>query len=203
MRTLSKFLLVIFLLAVAFVAVADQRYALVVGISDYEESPLKNPTNDAADMTTALMEVGFSVQHLENVSRKEFRRAIREFSDKLSEEDIGLFYFSGHGVQVKGENFLIPIGADIQAAFEIEDEAVSVRSILGAMEESGSRLNVVILDACRNNPFRSFRGNYSLFCPCLRNNVTASNSAGTGICSGRLPTIAPQSPRRPGTRPHL
>jgi len=158
MKSLPKVLLAIFLLAITFVAIADQRYALVVGISDYEESPLKNPTNDAADMATVLTEVGFSVQHLNNVSRKDFRRAIREFSDKLSEEDTGLFYFSGHGVQVKGQNYLIPVGADIEGAFEVEDEAVSVRSILGAMEESGSRLNVVILDACRNNPFRSFRG---------------------------------------------
>ena len=134
-------------------AIASQRSALVVGNGDYEFSPLKNPTNDALDVASVLREVGFSVRHLQNVSRKELRQAIREFRDDLSENDVGLFYYSGHGVQSNNENFLIPIGADIEAEYDIEDEAVGVRTVLGAMEASGSRLNIVVIDACRNNPF--------------------------------------------------
>ena len=154
-KILTKILLGFWLsLCLISSAIASERYALVVGNGDYEFSPLKNPTNDAADMAVALRQVGFSVRHLENATRRELRKEIHNFSNDLSKDDVGLFYYSGHGVQSNNENFLIPIGAEIQAEYMIEDEAVGVRTVLGAMEASGSRLNIVVLDACRDNPFR-------------------------------------------------
>jgi tol-pal system protein YbgF len=157
MKSLFKIFLGIWL-SVFFVAgaFAVQRHALVVGNGEYKNSPLKNPTNDAADIAVVLRQVGFSVRHLENASRGQLRRALLNFKGDLSDGGVGLFYYSGHGIQLKGENYLIPIGANIQSEFEIEDEAIGLRRVLGAMEESDSDLNIVILDACRSNPFKSF-----------------------------------------------
>ena len=84
------------------------------------------------------------------------RDAIREFGHEISEGGVGLFYYSGHGLQVDGENYLIPIDADIELKAEVAEECVSAATVLKVMEYSNNRINVIILDACRNNPFRSF-----------------------------------------------
>jgi uncharacterized caspase-like protein len=84
------------------------------------------------------------------------REAIREFGHEINQGGVGLFYYSGHGLQVDGENYLIPIDADIELKAEVAEECVSASTVLKVMEYSNNRINVIILDACRNNPFRSF-----------------------------------------------
>jgi hypothetical protein len=137
--------------------------ALVVGNGDYaaEIGKLKNPISDAKLVADTLSGLGFEVSLVTDADQKAMKRAIREFGQKLRESGpsgIGLFYYAGHGVQVDGENFLLPIGAEIQAEGDVELEAVSASSILSQMQFAGNAVNLVFLDACRNNPLtRSFR----------------------------------------------
>jgi len=136
-----------------------KRLALVIGNGAYTNvSPLKNPPNDARDMATSLKSLGFEVTSGINVNQRDMKRLIREFGQRLKQGGSGLFYYAGHGVQSKGRNYLIPIDADIQSEAEVEDTGVDVNLVLGFMDEAQNGLNIVILDACRNNPFaRSFR----------------------------------------------
>ncbi len=143
---------------VALPAGAAQRVALVVGNSDYKLiSPLANPENDAALMAETLREVGFEVIEAKNADRRGMARAIRDFGKRLRRagpDAVGLFYYAGHGVQAGGTNYLIPLGAAVEDEADLEIEAVSASWVLGQMESAGNALNVVILDACRNNPFK-------------------------------------------------
>lgn len=136
-----------------------RRLALVIGNGAYENTaPLKNPPNDATDMADALSNVGFTVERGVDLKQRQMKLMIREFGQKLRGGGQGLFYFAGHGVQLRGRNYLIPIDAAIQSEADVEDQGVDANLILGLMDEAGNGLNVVILDACRNNPFaRSFR----------------------------------------------
>lgn len=151
-------ILAVVVLAFPLALVAEPRTALVIGNADYAGIPLSNPLNDASDMSAKLRELQFEVIHEVNLDRAGMRRSIREFESKLTRKGgVGLFYYAGHGVQVNGRNFLIPLKADIERDYEVEDEAVDARSVLAAMEQAENDVNIVILDACRNNPFRSFR----------------------------------------------
>ena len=137
---------------------AAKRVALVIGNANYKDAQLNNPVNDALDMTEALKRTGFEVDDYTNINRKQMREAIRKFGDKLRQAETGLFYFAGHGIQIKGRNYLIPLAVDVHAADEVEDESIDASAILRKMESAGNAVNIVILDACRNNPFaRSFR----------------------------------------------
>ena len=131
----------------------EQRVALVIGNGAYQSSPLKNPVNDATDMAQALKDKGFAVTLRTNIGNRDMRQAIRAFSQALKAGGVGLFYFAGHGVQSKGRNYLIPLNAEIKEEFELEDEAFDANRVLAGMEEAGNRVNIVILDACRDNPF--------------------------------------------------
>ena len=135
----------------------EQRVALVIGNSAYRDSPLLNPVNDAKDIARALVEIGYEVIYKENITQNEMKSAIRAFGERIRNGGVGLFYFGGHGVQVNGENYLIPIGATITKEEEIEYESVNVGLVLAQMSNTGSQLNIIILDACRNNPFKSSR----------------------------------------------
>jgi uncharacterized caspase-like protein len=134
---------------------AERRIALVIGNSAYQQAPLVNPGNDARAVAQALRESGFTVTELRNLNQAGMRRAIREFGDQLVKGGSGLFYYAGHGMQIRGRNFLIPVGSDIQREDEVEDQAVDARLVLEKMETAKNPLNIVILDACRNNPFLS------------------------------------------------
>jgi len=137
---------------------AERRLALVIGNSAYKTSPLRNPVNDARAMAGALTETGFAVTLVEDGTQAGMRRAIRNFGDELARGGVGLFYYAGHGMQVRGRNFLIPVNADIQREDEVEDQAVDANLMLSKMDTAKNALNIMILDACRNNPFhRSFR----------------------------------------------
>lgn len=136
----------------------ERRIALVIGNSSYAISPLLNPVNDARDIAAALREAGFLVTLKENLSYRDMKEAIQDFGDEISRGGVGLFYFSGHGVQINGQNYLIPIGTTIRREEEVEYESVNLGWVLAQLQSAENRLNVVILDACRNNPFpRSFR----------------------------------------------
>ncbi|MBP8644966.1 MAG: SUMF1/EgtB/PvdO family nonheme iron enzyme [Syntrophobacteraceae bacterium] len=137
---------------------SEQRTALVIGNGSYEISPLRNPVNDARAVAQALIDLGFDVTERENLTQKDMKREIQAFGQKLQKGGVGLFYYAGHGMQVNGKNYLIPIGAKIEHEKHVEYEGVDVGSVLSEMEYARNRLNIVILDACRDNPFaRSFR----------------------------------------------
>ncbi len=135
----------------------QKRIALVIGNSEYKESPLKNPAHDAEDIANVLRGLGFTVQTRTNANQREIEDAVKEFVRQIQNGDVGLFYFSGHGVQVQGENYLMPVGGSITSEADVKYKAVNAGYILAQMEESRNRTNVFILDACRNNPFRGFR----------------------------------------------
>ena len=137
----------------------EHRVALVIGNADYLNGPLKNTVNDARAMATVLESSGFEVLLRENVkNQNEMKQAVREFGMKLKSEGTALFYYSGHGMQVNGYNYLLPTQAVMHIEQEIEYEALDMGFILAYMESAKSNVNIVILDACRNNPFsRSFR----------------------------------------------
>jgi caspase domain-containing protein len=137
---------------------AERRIALLVGNGDYPAAPLRNPPNDARTMAQALGEIGFEIMFLENVDQRQMRRAIIQFGDRIREGGIGLFYYAGHGMQVGGRNYMIPIDADVKSEAEVEADAVDVATVLARMETARNKLNIVVLDACRDNPFvRRFR----------------------------------------------
>jgi len=136
----------------------ERRIALVIGNGSYQSAPLRNPVNDARDMAELLQRLDFQVLHYSDLGQSGMRDAIRRFGRRIRGGGIGLFYFAGHGMQVDGANYLIPVDTDIQEEDEVADQAVNAALVLAKMRSAGNALNVVILDACRNNPFaRSFR----------------------------------------------
>jgi uncharacterized caspase-like protein len=162
MRVLFSALCALILLTAWFPASgwADSggRYALVIGNSAYGDKVLKNPANDARDVSRALQRLGFDVQLKTDVGQRAMEDAIRDFGLKLKRGGVGIFYYAGHGLQVQGVNYLVPIGARLGSESDAKYECVDAGRVLGKMEDAGNELNIVILDACRNNPFtRSFR----------------------------------------------
>jgi len=139
--------------------IPEKRLALVIGNGDYLIGPLPNPVNDARSMARALRNVGFDVMLRENVSNQtEMKRTIREFGQKLKDYDVGMFYYAGHGIQKDGYNFLVPVNAQINSEEEVEYECVDAGYVVALMDAADSRVNIIVLDACRNNPFaRTFR----------------------------------------------
>ncbi len=137
-------------------AVAEQRIALVIGNSSYANSRLANPVNDARLISRALRQHGFEVIERLDAGERDMGRAVKAFGERLEaagSDAVGLFYYAGHGVQVGGINYLIPVDADIEDEEDVPIEAVSADHILGIIEAAGNRLNLMFLDACRNNPF--------------------------------------------------
>jgi hypothetical protein len=134
------------------------RLALVIGNSAYQTAPLKNPLNDAEDIAATLRNLGFKVILKKNADQRTMEDTIRYFGRQLRNGGIGLFYFAGHGMQVEGRNYLVPIDAKIESENDVKYEAVDAGRVLGQMEDAQNQINIVILDACRNNPFsRNFR----------------------------------------------
>jgi len=138
----------------------EKRVALVIGNADYKNSPLRNPVNDATLMTSELKKLGFNVNTIKNGSQNQMKQAISKFGETLAKDKstIGLFYYAGHGLQIKGKNYLIPTDAKIDKEPDVEVYCVDLDGLLANLEYSGNNMNIIILDACRNNPFaRSFR----------------------------------------------
>ena len=138
-------------------AAAEPRVALVIGNSAYHGDlpALPNPANDAKLMAKTLKSVGFDVIEAEDASQADMKKAIAAFGDKLTAagaQATGLFFYAGHGLQVAGENYLIPVDAEIKKEADVDLAAVSATSVMKQMDFAGSAVNIVILDACRNNP---------------------------------------------------
>lgn len=127
--------------------------ALVIGNSDYDYSQLQNPVNDAKAMTKKLLDMKFHVTQATNLDHTKMQETIQEFEQSLSKQDVAFFYFSGHGAQVNGKNFLIPVNNNGINEKNLENTAVSAQNVLAMMEDANKGMNILILDACRNNPY--------------------------------------------------
>jgi len=150
-------ILLIFLVGITGLSAAkENRIALVIGNAAYSSSPLKNPVNDASAMERTLNDLGFTVTAAYNIrSYQEMIRLIREFGQALQKGGVGLFYYAGHGVQIAGKNYLIPTQADIRKEGDVELEAVDLDRVLNEMQYARNDMNIIILDACRDNPYAS------------------------------------------------
>jgi TPR repeat protein len=150
-------LVVLMLLGLASPALADKRVALVVGNSAYQNvAPLENPVNDATLMADTLKGLGFSLTGNGaqlNLDKRALDDAVQAFGRQVQGADVAMFYYAGHGVQVRGSNFLVPINANPTREADVDFQMVDLNLVLNQMQGSGTRLNMVILDACRNNPF--------------------------------------------------
>jgi len=157
MKKILILLVILFCAANLYAQVSEKRVALVIGNSEYNNgSSLKNPVNDANLIATTLEDLNFTVIKRTNASRAQMAQAIAEFWSKLGQYNVALFYFAGHGVQVNGVNYLIPVDAVLENRDMVSFEAISVNEISSKFEEYDKNINILILDACRNNPFRSW-----------------------------------------------
>ena len=174
----------IFVLAglVASEAFADRRVALVIGNSDYREIPaLKNPAKDAEDVSNTFRQAGFEVFVAENLTKQQFEAQFRDYLAAVDGADLAVVYYSGHGFQIGGENFLIPIDASLKKAADIEVQAIKLNDVLEQLR-SKSKIQVIILDACRNNPFP--RNNYW-----LRDQLVIAGNTGLAQVRSSLNTL--------------
>lgn len=139
-------------------AAAEQRVALVIGNSSYKTAPLANPVNDARAISAKLRSLGFEVIERQNLTQKQVGSVLREFRSKLKPGGVALFFYAGHGLQVKGVNYLPTVDADIASEEDVPTQSLDANKVLELMDEAKTRMNLVFLDACRNNPYaRSFR----------------------------------------------
>jgi uncharacterized caspase-like protein len=147
---------VLFLLNAIDIAAQDKKVALVIGNSAYRAvQPLQNPVNDATDIAAALQRMGFKVLVQTDLDRKAMRGLIDDFNKAIQGADVALFFYSGHGVQLDGENYLVPVSAEVAVKDDVPDECISLSRITGRMNEAGAKTNVIFLDACRDNPFKA------------------------------------------------
>src|SRR5579871_3803420 len=142
------------LLAFSEPARAEKRVALVIGISNYQRVPrLANPQRDAEAMGALFKKAGFdTVDEARDVGISDLRRVIREFAEKSRDADIAVVYYAGHGIEVDGTNYLVPADAKLGSDFDVEDETVPLDRLLRSLDPV-KRLRLIILDACRENPF--------------------------------------------------
>ena len=153
-RVSMRWWFALFLLFECLPAANAKNVALLVGNSSYSLGQLDNPANDARDLANVLRSLGFEIVIKIDADATTMMAAIRDFSERLKNNDgIGLFYYAGHGVQVNGENYLLPVGFPFRNEQEVEKVAVQANTLLRYMEDSKNKVNVIILDACRNNPF--------------------------------------------------
>jgi hypothetical protein len=133
-------------------AIQEKRVALIIGNGSYVgANPLRNPPNDARSMSAALRQIGFDVIERIDLNTREMKRAVIDFGNKLRSNDVGLFYYAGHGVQSNGKNYLIPVDAEIEKEADITVDGVDLDTVMAQIEGAKNRLNIVILDACRND----------------------------------------------------
>ena len=147
-------LILCFLLVTGFAHSQSKRgIALVIGNSAYSEGALKNPVNDANDISAKFRSLGFDVIDKVNTNLQQMGNSIDEFGAKASKYDVAIFYYSGHGIQYNGENYLIPVNAKLRSEVDIRYYCENLNRVLAKLEESNCKLKILMLDACRNNPF--------------------------------------------------
>ena len=156
---ISLLIITIFSFSNSAFSAPERRLALLIGNSNYSHGgSLPNPVNDVRAIEKALESLEFTVMKYEDCSQKTMKKAMDNFGSKLKGQDVGLFFYAGHGVQVRGNNYLLPVDAKLENANDAEYDCVRADRVLAKMEAAGSRTNIVILDACRDNPFeRSWR----------------------------------------------
>jgi uncharacterized caspase-like protein len=149
-----QFVLAALLVLACQPAFAEKRVSLVIGNSAYQNvAPLANPVNDGTVMASTLKDAGFDVVDFRrDLPAAETRRALRDFADRARDADIAVVYYAGHGIEVDGANYLIPVDARLERDTDVYDEAFSLDRVLIAIEPA-RKLRLVILDACRDNPF--------------------------------------------------
>jgi hypothetical protein len=154
---MKKLLLILCCLPLLMVAQTEKRLALVIGNANYDLGVLKNPVNDALLMEKTLKDVGFEVMlYTDLVDRKSMNEAVREFGKKVADYQTCLVYYAGHGIQINTQNYLIPTQANLRDEYDVDEFCLPVDKILSylnAKDKDNANLNIVILDACRNNPF--------------------------------------------------
>ena len=149
-----RYLIILLLPLTLFSQTEEKRLALVIGNSNYNKGPLKNPVNDALLMARTLDSLDFDVILDTNISNKEnFIRTIREFGNKRSDYDVAFVYYAGHGIQVGAENFLLPTKVNFETEYDVMDFGVSVQNIMRYLTGMTNQVNILVLDACRDNPF--------------------------------------------------
>jgi len=134
---------------------SESRTALIIGNSNYTGvlSKLQNPINDARAMKKILEQRNFNIIYMENATKREMKESLNNFYTKITEGGVGLLYFAGHGIEVDSQNYIIPIDANIKDKDDTEFEAFALNRVTKKMQNAKNRLNIVILDACRNDPF--------------------------------------------------
>ncbi len=151
--------LLIFFVAFTTPAISksDKRYALVIGNSDYRyASQLNNPKNDSIDMANTLKSLYFETTLIQNATKIQIQNGIKKFISKLKKNGgVGLFYYAGHGVQFEGSNYLIPTDTKAGSELEIKSQSFDVSNLLNGLRTIGDATNIIILDACRDNPFKN------------------------------------------------
>ena len=134
-------------------ALAQTRVALVIGNSAYRHVPaLPNPRNDASDVAASLERLGFAVRRIDDAGFEQMRRALLEFGTAARGADMAIVFFAGHGMEIGGDNWLVPVDAELKSDLDTEQEAISLRNVVVTVS-AASKLGLVVLDACRNNPF--------------------------------------------------
>lgn len=135
----------------------QKRRALVIGNAEYPQGALKNPVNDAAAVSGVLRQVGFKVTQESNLNYSQFEQAVDRFVASIADGDLALFYFAGHGLQIQQENYLVPVDFSAQTEAAAKYKAYPASRVREELEGSRAKLRILILDACRNNPFRTVR----------------------------------------------
>ncbi len=148
--------LYLLLLLAAHSYAQQKRIALVIGNAKYATAPLKNPVNDANLMAATLKKLGFEVNRITDASLKNMQNAVVKFIESIPNYDVALFYYAGHGIQVNGNNYLIPVDATLETEARARYEAIDINDINEAFAKNSRKVNIMILDACRDNPFRSW-----------------------------------------------
>ena len=152
----NVFTALLFFISISLFSQEEKRLALVIGNANYDKGELKNPVNDARLIASTLDSLDFDVILKENLeNRTDFIRSIREFGNKRSEYDVAFVYYAGHGIQVDDENFLLPTKEEFSSEEDVLDFGVSVQNIMRYLRAQTNEVNILILDACRDNPFES------------------------------------------------
>ena len=190
---MKRFLIILLCIPLIFFAKDETRLALVIGNANYDKGPLNNPVNDALLVKETLDSLGFDVILDTNISNKNgFIEKVVEFGDKREDYDVAFVYYAGHAIQVGSENYLLPTKVDFKRETDVRIKGFSVQDIMMYLSSMSNKVNVLILDACRDNPFesnwnmtRSLKGSgLAKISPPMGSLIAFSTSAGSTAADG-------------------